>query len=300
MSDLSSLGSSKAPGQSHGSATTNPTDNKMECSLRWRQGKLWVSSMVRGRDIPLPALANGDWFLACLAKSRATAVCIDPSLGTEAISLWAQACKTTKKPLFLRIPATPYRPANQKPRSWAIKRGCDLVMALLLLVILSPLFLLVAGMIKTQDNGPLLLAEWRVGERGRLVQLLKFRTTGVGASALTENMGIVQTDLAVTPLGSSIKSSHLDKLPLLLNVLQGDLSLVGPHPWAIYETLTLPCELRARLHTVPGITGSLQRFVYFSAATPRLVVLKELQDLHHWSLWKDLKQLTTTTLRVLT
>ena len=273
--------------------------SELSCTLRWRQDKLWVSAMVRGRDVPLPALANRDCFLACLTKSRAKAVCIDPRLGSEVISLWAQACKTAQKPIFLRIPASPYRPAKQKPRSWAIKRGCDLVVAVLLVVVLSPLFLLVAGLVKAQDNGPLMVAEWRVGERGRMLQLLKFRTTVEGDRTLTDNVGIVQTDLTTTPLGHWLKGSHLDKLPLLFNVLLGDLSLVGPHPWAIYETLTLPSELQARLHTLPGITGSLRRFAHFSAATPRLVALKELQDLRYWSLWKDLKQLTATTLQVL-
>jgi lipopolysaccharide/colanic/teichoic acid biosynthesis glycosyltransferase len=299
MSDYRSLTLSNLPMRPLGPAIADSqAANPMECSLRWRQGKLWVSSMVRGQDIPLPALANGDWFLACLTKSRATAVCIDPSLGTEVISLWTQACQAAQKPLFLRIPASPHRPANQKPGAWAVKRGCDRLVALLLLVGLSPLFLLIAGLIKAQDNGPALLAEWRVGQRGRMVQIFKFRTTVKGDRALTESMGIVQADLTMTALGRWLKRSHLDKLPLLFNVLRGDLSLVGPHPWAIYETLTLPWHLRARLHTLPGITGSLRRFSQFPTATPKPIVLKELQDLRQWSLWKDLKQLTATTFQV--
>lgn len=283
------------------STDDSQADNKMECSLRWRQGKLWVNSMVREKDIPLPALANGDWFLACLTKSRATAVCIDPSLGGEVISLWAQACQAAQKPLFLRIPASPHRPANQKPWAWAIKRGCDRIAALLLLVVLSPLLLIVAGLVKVQDNGPLLSAEWRVGQRGQMIQLLKFRTAANTTGHLTGNIGIeVQpTDLPITPAGQWLKRSHLDKLPLLFNVLRGDMSLVGPHAWAIYEILALPPELRVQLHTLPGITGSLRRFAHFPKAPPRLVVLKELQELRQWSLWKDLKQLTATTLQIL-
>lgn len=275
------------------------SDNKMACSLRWRQGKLWVSSMVRGRDIPLPALANGEWFLACLTKSRATAVCIDPGLGTEVISLWAQACQAAQKPLFLRIPAIPHRPARQKPWAWAIKRGCDRIVAILLVVVLSPLFLLAIALIKLQDGGPLLSFEWRLGQRGQMFQLLKFRIVTNSTCHRTENVGIDvrPTDLPNTPVGRRLKRSHLDKLPMLFNVLRGDMSLVGPHAWAIYETLVLPPELRTRLHTLPGITGSLQRFADFPTANSKLVA-KELQELRQWSLWKDFQQLTVTTLQV--
>lgn len=275
-------------------AVNGPADHPMECSLRWRQGKLWVSSMLRGQDIPLPALAHADWFLACLTKSRATAVCIDPSLGTEAISLWAQACQVAQKPLFVRIPATPHRPANQKPRAWAIKRGCDRAVTLLLLALLSPLLLLIAGLIKLSDQGPLLAPEWRVGQRGHLFQLLKFRTTVIPDPSPSSG----PIELGPTPVGRWLRLSHLDKLPLLLNVLRGDISLVGPHAWAIHETLALPPELRARMHTLPGITGSLLRLAHLPAANPKLAVLKELGELRQWSLWKDLKQLTVTTLQV--
>ncbi|WOD39271.1 heterocyst development glycosyltransferase HepC [Nodosilinea sp. E11] len=300
MLDVHSSSSSDAPVLPKVPNTVdNSVKDKTECSLRWRQNMLWVSSMIRGQDVPLPALADRGWFLACLTKSRAKAVCIDPSLGVEAIGLWAQACQVAQKPLFLRIPANPYRPANQKPRAWAIKRGCDLAIALLLLVILSPLMLVLAGLIKAQDKGPILQGEWRVGKRGRMFQMLKFRTTVSSDRQAVQDMGILPTNLTMTALGSWLKRSHLDKLPLLLNVLRGDISLVGPHTFAIYETLTLPSELRARLHTLPGITGSLRQFAHFPATHPHIVARKDLHELRHWSLWKDLKKLTVATLQVL-
>jgi lipopolysaccharide/colanic/teichoic acid biosynthesis glycosyltransferase len=171
--------------------------------------------------------------------------------------------------------------------------------AILLVVVLSPLFLLAIALIKLQDGGPLLSFEWRLGQRGQMFQLLKFRIATNSTCHRTENVGIDvrPTDLPNTPMGRWLKRSHLDKLPMLFNVLRGDMSLVGPHAWAIYETLVLPPELRTRLHTLPGITGSLQRLADFPAANSKLVA-KELQELRQWSLWKDFQQLTVTTLQV--
>ena len=280
------------------------TQTQLPCALRWRQGRLWVSAVVRGQDMPLPALASPDWFQACLGKSKATAVCIDPSLGTEVISLWAQACLEANKPLFLRIPASPHLPAKQQPLTWQVKRGCDRIAAMLLLAVLSPLMLVVAGLIKLQDGGPIIATQWRVGQRGRLFRVLNFRTVVSYNQKLMPQAGIKAPEAkpALTKLGKVLKTTHLDKLPLLVNVLRGELSLVGPHPWAIYETLLLPPEFRTRLHTVPGITGTLQNFANFPMANPKLMHRLALQDLHYlgqWSLWKDLKRLTTTTLQIL-
>jgi len=276
----------------------------LPCVLRWRQGQLWVSSVVRGRDIPLPALGSSEWFRACLGKSKVTVVCIDPALGTDVISCWATACKEANKSLYLRIPASPLSPAKQKPLAWAVKRGCDRIAAALLLTVLSPIMLLIVGLIKLQDRGPVLATQWRVGERGRMFRVFNFRATVADGQAPLPQSGIKapETEPVLTVLGQVLKQTHLDKLPLLFNILRGELSLVGPHPWTIYETLVLPAKMRTRLHTLPGITGTLQNFVHFPMANPKLIQQVTLQDLHYlgqWSLRKDLQQLTATTLELL-
>ena len=279
------------------------TQTQLPCALRWRQGRLWVRAVVRGQDMPLPALASPDWFQACLGKSKATAVCIDPSLGTEVISLWAQACLEANKPLYLRIPAIPHRPSSKKPVAWTFKCICDRAVAATLLALLTPLVLLIGGAIKLQDGGPVFATQWRVGERGRLFRVFKFRTAVVDERRYDPNAGI-QPPQFVSPLtrvGQWLKASHLDKLPLFLNVLRGEMSLVGPHAWAIYETLLLPSTLRGRLHTLPGLTGTLQTFAYFPLANPKLraLALDDLQDLNQWSLWKDVKRLANAAVQVL-
>lgn len=276
----------------------------LPCVLRWRQGQLWVSSVARGRDMPLPALGSPEWFRACLGKSKATVVCIDPALGTEVISCWARACQEINKPLYLRIPASPHLPAKQKPLAWAVKRVCDRAAALLLLMVFSPLVVLIAGLIKLQDDGPIISTQWRVGQRGRLFRVFNFRTAVACEQGPLPLSGIKAPEAkpSLTRMGKVLKQTHLDKLPLLVNVLRGELSLVGPHPWAIYETLLLPAKMRTRLHTLPGITGTLQNFAHFPMANPRLAHRVTLQDLHYlgqWSLGKDLQQLTATTLKML-
>jgi lipopolysaccharide/colanic/teichoic acid biosynthesis glycosyltransferase len=276
----------------------------LPCALRWRQGKLWVSSVARRCDIPLPALGSPEWFRACLGKSKATVVCIDPALGTEVISCWARACQEADKPLYLRIPASPHLPAKQRPLAWMVKRWCDFTVALLLLILLSPLMLLIAGLINLQDGGPVIATQWRVGERGRLFRVFNFRTVVSEGQRPLPQMGIKAPEVKppLTVLGQGLKQTHLDKLPLLLNVLRGELSLVGPHPWAIYETLMLPEELRTQLHNIPGITGTLQNFAQFPLTNPALtykIACQDLRDLDQWSLRKDLQRLTTATLNML-
>ena len=290
--------------QSTAASVAPAVRSELPCVLRWRQNKLWVSSVVRGKDYPLPALGRPEWFRACLSKSKAELVCIDPALGTEVISLWAAACQETEKPLYLRIPASPYMPAKQKPVAWLVKRVCDRLGALLLLLLLSPLLLAITGLIKLQGDGPIIARQWRVGERGRLFQVLNFRTVVSHGGPLPQaGINAPATPPTLTRLGHLLKRTHLNKLPLLVNVLRGELSLVGPHPWAIYETLTLPTELQTRMHILPGITGTLQNFAHFPLAHPRLVQRITLQDLHdlgQWSLLKDFRQLTATTLQMLT
>jgi lipopolysaccharide/colanic/teichoic acid biosynthesis glycosyltransferase len=285
-------------------APAQPSTVALPCALRWRQGQLWVSSVVRGKDIALPALGQPEWFRACLSKSKARVVCIDPALGTEVISLWAAACQEAQKPLYLRIPASPHLPAKQKPLAWAVKRGCDRLAALLLLLLFSPVMLAIAALIKLDDGGPLFATEWRVGERGRLFQVLNFRTIDATAHAAQVQSGIhpPQPQPPHTWVGRLLRQSYLAKLPLLLNVLRGELSLVGPHPWSIYETLMLPTSLHTRIHTLPCISGTLQTFAHFPVQSPKLVqriARQDLQYLGQWSLWQDAKQLTASTLRML-
>lgn len=265
------------------------------CTLRWRQGKLWVTRAVEKPDqIALPALTKSEWFRSCLVRSKASAVCVDPTLDIKAIWMWTRACCEAQKPLYLRLPRFAHLPYKSRPGSWLVKRTLDYVIAGFLLLMLSPLFVAIAVLIRGWDRGPIFSRRWRVGERGRLFQIYEFRVEPTGAiqpagAADTES----PTVQALTPLGQWLKRTHLTTLPMLFNVIKGDISLVGPRPWSIYESVNLPTSLKARLNVLPGITGTWHGFsdqdsskVDFSHLAKR-----DLESIWNWSLKNDLLML---------
>src|SRR4051794_8017885 len=109
------------------------------------------------------------------------------------------------------------------------KRAIDLVLALVGIVLLSPLFLIVAVLIKLDSEGPVFFKQERVGRRFRRFLIYKFRTMVNHASKLGPGITVGQ-DARITRVGRFIRHAKLDELPQLINVLKGDMSLVGPRP----------------------------------------------------------------------
>ena len=148
------------------------------------------------------------------------------------------------------------------------KRAFDIVAASFALVLAGPIMLAVAAAIKLQDRGPVLFRQTRVGRNGTEFGVLKFRSMHVDAEArLTElkqtNERIgplfkMTDDPRVTKVGKLLRSSSLDELPQLINVLKGEMSLVGPRPALPKEVAEFPPELRHRESVAPGITGLWQ------------------------------------------
>ena len=148
--------------------------------------------------------------------------------------------------------------------SLAIKRAIDVIGAALALIALGPLLLLVALVIRLTDNGPALFRQERVGLDGRTFRIFKFRSMYTDLGDIT---GVAQTqagDPRVTPIGRFIRKTSIDELPQLLNVLNGEMSLVGPRPHVAgmmaagmpYEQLTRHYDFRNLMR--PGITGWAQ------------------------------------------
>lgn len=290
----------------HTSALNAAAPCKLACSLRWRQGKLWVSAMLSDRDTALPALASEEWFKACLMRSQAQAVCIDPSLGSAAITLWAKACQAAQKPLFLRLPTLQSLPQKQHWLTWQLKRLADIAIATVLLVVLSPLMVLLAILIGVEDSGPIFYSQWRVGARGKLFRIYKFRSMVVDAESLhSQVMGNqaglhkLENDPRVTAIGGWMRKFSLDELPQLINVLRGEMSLVGPRPWAIYDAVRIPSELRQRLNAMPGITGAWQVHHRSNELDLKTVNQHDLEYLNTWSILKDLGLLLLTLPKVI-
>lgn len=133
------------------------------------------------------------------------------------------------------------------------KRFLDLSAALAGLVVLSPLFALVAFLIKADDGGPVFFRQERVGFRGTLFRILKFRTMRVkGAS--TDKLITVGADPRVTRVGYYLRKLKIDELPQLVNVVKGEMSLVGPRPEVPYYVAMYTPAQRRVLDFTPGIT----------------------------------------------
>ncbi|MFP4057646.1 MAG: sugar transferase [Candidatus Brocadiia bacterium] len=148
------------------------------------------------------------------------------------------------------------------------KRGFDLLASALALVILSPLFAVLAVLIRATSRGPVFFRQWRAGRGGRPFLLLKFRSMREDAELrrremehLNEMEGPIfkiRNDPRITRLGRFLRRSSLDELPQLVNVLLGHMSLVGPRPLPVDQARRLS-ERQQRRHLVrPGLTGLWQ------------------------------------------
>ena len=150
------------------------------------------------------------------------------------------------------------------------KRGVDIVGAGVGLTLLSPLLLVAAGAIKCSSKGSVFFLQEREGKDGRKFSILKFRTMVVNAEALQKELldqseqdgpaFKLTDDPRVTKVGKYLRKSCIDELPQLWNVLKGDMSLVGPRPLPLHESLACTAWQRARLAVLPGLTCTWQAY----------------------------------------
>jgi lipopolysaccharide/colanic/teichoic acid biosynthesis glycosyltransferase len=134
------------------------------------------------------------------------------------------------------------------------KRILDMVVAFLALIALWPVFLLIAATVRVSSPGPALFRQERVGRRGRSFQLLKFRSMQVAAERFGPRI-TCQNDSRILPVGRILRKWKLDELPQLINVLRGEMSLVGPRPELPEFCATLGGEQRLILELRPGVTS---------------------------------------------
>jgi lipopolysaccharide/colanic/teichoic acid biosynthesis glycosyltransferase len=166
-------------------------------------------------------------------------------------------------PLFA-TPSSEHRPAGVSPgHGWylPLKRGCDLVLALVLVILSAPVVLLGAVLVKLTSRGPAVYRQVRVGLEGRTFTLLKLRTMKHNAEADTGPVWSTDNDGRVTAVGSLLRRTHIDEFPQLINVLRGEMSLIGPRPERPEFVAKLDWEVpfyRERLKVRPGITGLAQ------------------------------------------
>lgn len=183
-----------------------------------------------------------------------------------------------------------------------IKRSFDLAGSAFALAVLSPLLAIIAAAIKLDSRGPALFRQPRAGRHGEPFEMLKFRSMIDGADELKEGLrhlneadGVfkIADDPRITRVGRAIRRLHLDELPQLLNVLRGEMSLVGPRPLPLDEDKRIEGWHRRRLDVAPGITGPWQ--ILGSARVPvREMVRLDYEYVAEWSLWSDVRILLLT------
>ena len=179
-----------------------------------------------------------------------------------------------------------------------MKRIFDLTMALVLMLILAPLLLLVVLTVRLTSVGPVLFRTRRVGKNSRLFTMYKFRTMRVDTPQVATHL-LKKPDQFLTPVGGFLRRTSLDELPQLINVLRGDMSLVGPRPALFNQDDLIALRTARGVNALtPGITGWAQVNGRDSLPITEKVKLDEWY-LKNRSFWLDLKVVGMTTVKVL-
>src|SRR6185503_13521831 len=197
------------------------------------------------------------------------------------------------------------------PMREALKRVLDIAGSAALMVMLLPVYLVVAALVKLTSDGPVFFRQDRVGRIGQPFRMLKFRTMKVNSDSAIhqkyvsdfisssdrlDKSGVfkIVNDPRVTSIGSLLRKTSLDELPQFWNVLRGDMSLVGPRPPLAYEVQQYkPWHYRRVLEAKPGITG-LWQVTGRSRTTFDDMVRLDLRYARTWSVWTDVKILLAT------
>lgn len=237
-------------------------------------------------------------FIRDSVKALPVAVRLLPDTRVRTLTHYASSAR--QRVLAIEIQRAPLSTAER-----AVKRGMDLVLATLALIFFLPVMALTAIAIKLDSPGPVIFWQFRKGFNGKQFMMFKFRTMTV----LENGPTVVQAsrdDPRITPIGRLLRSSSIDELPQLFNVLRGEMSLIGPRPHALahdnyFENVL--GDYAFRHHVKPGMTGWAQ-CNGARGATPTIEKISErvkldLWYINNWSLWLDVQILIRTFFEVL-
>jgi lipopolysaccharide/colanic/teichoic acid biosynthesis glycosyltransferase len=172
-------------------------------------------------------------------------------------------------------------------------RALDLILAALALALLSPLLALAAVLIRLESRGPVLYRQRRVGRGGEPFELWKLRTMVPGAESMGDGIYVVQGDPRITRIGRRLRRFSLDELPNLVNVIRGEMAIVGPRPTVQAQVDRYTERQLRRLEVKPGITGWAQVNGRTSLPWPERIEL-DVWYVEHRSLWLDVRILAKT------
>lgn len=203
----------------------------------------------------------------------------------------------------LGIPIFHIKPISLSGFNFYFKRMFDLVLSIMLLSFLWPILFFVAVLIKIDSRGTFFYYHKRVGYRGRKFDFFKFRTMITEADSLLENyiskserkgpVFKMANDPRITKIGKLLRRYSIDELPQIINVLRGEMSLVGPRPQVLWEAAAYDDWAKRRLRVLPGITGLWQISGRASLSYEEMIEL-DIYYIENWSLGMDLKILFNT------
>ena len=181
-----------------------------------------------------------------------------------------------------------------------VKRALDVTFSLIGTAVSSPILLAVAAAVKLDSKGPVIFKQERLGKDGKVFEMYKFRSMCVGAEHMGTGQYSYTGDSRVTRVGKIIRATSLDELPQLINILKGELSIVGPRPIVEKETEIYGKDIAKLLSVKPGLTGYWQAYArnnatYESGERQRM----EMYYVEHCSLWMDIKILFRTVFSVI-
>ena len=182
---------------------------------------------------------------------------------------------------------------KEKKLQRGIKRLFDFVVSLIILVLFSPLWILTALAVKLTSKGPIFFLQNRPGIHGTIFQVYKFRTMKLGSEKMVKGKEVMRDDDRITMVGRFLRRSKMDEIPQLLNILKGEMSLVGPRPERVESLEDYDEEIAKRLLVLPGMTGLAQVSgnIYLSLAERYQL---DVYYVEHFSIWLDVRILVRT------
>jgi len=168
-----------------------------------------------------------------------------------------------------------------------LKRAFDLIMSLVMLTVLLPLFLIIAVLIKIDSPGPIFFRHERIGKNGKPFYPFKFRTMVPGAISQGLGYTVAKDDERITKLGKFLRVLAIDEMPQLINVLKGEMSLVGPRPTLRYQVEQYSDFEKKRLEVLPGLAGWALIHGRNSLSWEERIKY-DVWYVEHWSLWLDM------------
>lgn len=174
-----------------------------------------------------------------------------------------------------------------------IKRLFDITVSLIVIVPFFPIWLVVALVIRLTSEGPVFFLQDRPGKDKKIFKVYKFRTMRPGSEKMVKGVEVMKDDDRVTAVGRFLRRSKLDEIPQCLNVLKGEMSLIGPRPERVDSLADYDEEISKRLNMLPGMTGLAQVSGNIYLTLQNRYKL-DVYYVEHFSLWLDIRILLRT------